>query len=85
MDARIHHGLIENGHYAYPFPVHDIGRQMHWTCSKRFGSQRANASLVETCSKVCPDLLLLGHTQSITRETLEAIRANQPGISYNFV
>ncbi len=80
MDARIHHGLIENGHYVYPFPVHDIGRQMSWTNSKRFGSKKANAALVETCRKVCPDILLLGHSQSITRDTLEAIRTNQPGI-----
>jgi hypothetical protein len=80
MDARIHHGLIENGHYVYPFPVHDIGRQMSWTNSKRFGAKKANASLVETCRNVRPDILLLGHTQSITRQTLETIRASRPGI-----
>jgi hypothetical protein len=80
MDERIHHGMVENGHYTYPFPVHDIGRQMSWTNSKRFGAAKANASLIETCRKVHPDILLLGHTQSITRATLETIRANQPGI-----
>jgi hypothetical protein len=36
--------------------------------------------LIETCKKIRPDILMLGHTQSITRETLEAIRANQPEI-----
>lgn len=80
MDARIHHGLIENGHYVYPFPVHDIGRQMSWTNSKRFGAAKANASLIETCRKVCPDILLLGHTQSISREVLQTIRSNHPDI-----
>jgi hypothetical protein len=80
MDHKIHHGLVENGHYVYPFPVHDIGRQMSFTNSKRFGAKKANASLVETCKRVHPDILLLGHSQSIERETLEVIRTNQPGI-----
>ncbi|MBN2162008.1 MAG: glycosyltransferase family 1 protein [Pontiellaceae bacterium] len=80
MDARIHHGLIENGHYVYPFPVHDIGRQMHWSSSKRLGAKKANQSLIDTCRKVRPDILMLGHSQSITRETLKTIRANQPEI-----
>ncbi len=80
MDARIHHGLIENGHYVYPFPVHDIGRQMSWTNSKQFGAKKANASLVATCLKVRPDILLLGHSQSVTLKTLETIKANQPDL-----
>jgi len=80
MDARIHHGLIENGHYVYPFPVQDISRQMTWTNSKRYGAKRANASLVETCRKLMPDLIMLGHSQLITRETLETIRKNQPHV-----
>jgi len=80
MDQKIHQGLGENGHYVYPFPVHDIGRQMSWTNSKRAGAKKANASLIETCRKIHPDILLLGHSQSITRETLETIRAHQPEI-----
>lgn len=80
MDARIHHGLVENGHYVYPFPVHDISRQMSWTNSKRAGAVKANRSLIETCRKIHPDILLLGHSQSVTRNTLKTIRANQPGI-----
>lgn len=80
MDARIHHGLIENGHYVYPFPVHDVGRQMSWTNSKLFGAKKANASLVATCWKVRPDILLLGHSQSVTLKTLETIKANQPDL-----
>ena len=27
MDAKIHHGLVGNGHYAYTFAFHDIVRQ----------------------------------------------------------
>ena len=80
MDAKIHHGLIENGHYTYAFPVHDIARQMTWRNSKRSGAKKANAALIETCKKVHPDILLLGHSQSVTRDTLETIRQNHPKI-----
>jgi hypothetical protein len=80
MDQKIHQGLGENGHYIYPFPVHDIGRQLSWTNSKRFGAAKANRSLIETCRKIHPDVLLLGHSQSITTETLEIIRKNIPEI-----
>lgn len=80
MDQKVHQGLGANGHYAYPFPVHDIGRQMSWTNSKKFGAPKADRSLIETCAKIRPDILLLGHSQSIARETLETIRAKQPEI-----
>jgi len=80
MDQKVHLGFSENGHFIYPFPMHDISRQMTWTNSKRFGASKANASLIETCKKIQPDILLLGHSQSITRQTLETIRTNQPDI-----
>jgi len=80
MDQKVHLGFSENGHFIYPFPMHDISRQMTWTNSKRFGASKANASLIETCKKIQPDILLLGHSQTITRQTLETIRTNQPDI-----
>ena len=80
MDARLHHGLVENHHYVYPFPVHDISRQSTWTNSKRFGAKAANQALLETCKKVRPELLVLGHSQSITNECLAKIRDCLPEI-----
>lgn len=80
MDARVHHGLVENGHYVYPFPVHDIARQFTWTSSKRVGAAKANQALVATCAKIRPDILLLGHSQTIRRKTLEQIRETAPEI-----
>ena len=80
MDSRLHHGLIQSGHYVYPFPVHDISRQSTWTNSKRFGAKAANKSLLESCLKVKPELLLLGHSQSITNDCLIKIRNSLPDI-----
>jgi hypothetical protein len=80
MDQKIHIGFGENGHFVYPFPVHDVSRQMTWTNSKLFGASKANLALIETCKKIHPEILLLGHSQTITRQTLEIIRSNQPDI-----
>lgn len=80
MDAKIHHGLIENGHYAYAFPFHDIARQNSWRNNKRAGAKKAGKSLISTCLKVQPDILLLGHTQTVERHTIEAIKEKIPGI-----
>lgn len=80
MDQKVHLGFSENGHCIYPFPMHDISRQMTWTNSKRFGANRANSALIKTCKTIEPDILLLGHSQTVTRESLETIRNNHPNI-----
>lgn len=77
-DHKIHQGLIRCGHYVYPFPVNDISRQMAPLSSKRFGKRAANRSLLETCGKVKPEVLLLGHGQLIDLETLDQIKRNLP-------
>ena len=80
MDAKIHLGLIENGHYAYPFPFHDIARQNSWRNNKRAGAKKANNALVETCQKIRPAILLLGHSQTVDRVTIEKIKRTNPEI-----
>jgi len=80
MDARIQMGLTENGYYVHPFSIHDMARQLSWRCDKKAGAKRANQALIEICKNINPDILLLGHSQSITYQTLEIIRKNQPNI-----
>jgi hypothetical protein len=50
------------------------------TGSKTFGKGKANKALIETCRNVHPDLLILGHAQYITAETLREIRRILPEI-----
>jgi hypothetical protein len=50
------------------------------TGSKTFGKRRCNAALIRTCRNVRPDVLMLGHAQYITRDTLQAIRHELPDI-----
>lgn len=80
QDQKIHHGLIRLGHFVYPFSINDRARMLSPTGSKTFGKGRANKALIETCRNVHPDLLLLGHAQFITADTLREIRRLLPSI-----
>lgn len=80
QDQKIHHGLIRLGHFVYPFSINDRARMLSPTGSKTFGKTKANKALIETCKNVHPDLLILGHAQYITSETLTEIREALPQI-----
>lgn len=80
QDQKIHHGLVRQGHFVYPFSINDRARSLSPTGHKTFGKGRANKALVQTCRNVHPDLLLLGHAQYISAETLAEIRTLLPAI-----
>ena len=80
QDQKIHHGLVRLGHFVYPFSINDRARMLSPVKSKTFGKGRANKALIETCSNVHPDLLILGHAQYITADTLRDIRRILPQI-----
>lgn len=80
QDQKIHHGLIRSGHFAYPFSINDRARMLSPTGSKTFGKKKTNRALLETCRNVHPDLLLLGHAQYISADTLSEIRRLLPDI-----
>lgn len=83
-DQKIYHGLIQNGCYAYPFSINDRARMLSLTGRKKLGQGKANKALIKTCVNVQPDLLLLGHAQHVTRETLLEIRRLLPDIRIAF-
>jgi hypothetical protein len=79
-DMKMNQGLIQSGCFVYPFSINDRARMLSPTGSKTFGKGRANKALLRTCQNIAPDLLILGHAQYITRETLLAIRNEVPDI-----
>lgn len=79
-DQKVHHGLIQNGCYAYPFSINDRARMLTWTGRKKLGQGHANQALIKACVNVQADLLLLGHAQHVTRDTLLEIRRQLPNI-----
>ena len=76
-EYKLHNGLCQAGHYVYPFSIKDRARASLFRTT-RFGGKFANDCLIECCKNVSPDLLLLGHAQSITPKTLQTLRQAHP-------
>ena len=79
-DIKMGQGLIQNGCYVYPFSINDRARMLSFLGSKTWGKGKANRALIQTCVNVAPDVLVLGHAQYITRDTLLEIRRLLPDI-----
>ena len=79
-DIKLNQGLIQSGCLVYPFSINDRARMFSWAGNKGFGLKSASRALIKTCRNTAPDVLLLGHAQSVSRETLLAIRNEIPDI-----
>lgn len=79
-DLKMNQGLIQNGCFVYPFSINDRARMLSILRSKTGGKGKANRALVQTCINVAPDLLVIGHGQYLTLETLQEIRSRLPKI-----
>jgi len=76
---RINNGLIRMGHSVLEFSDRDI--QKHYKSLNDFdGSKKLNEKLIVTCYNFKPDLIILGHADSIFPETLQHIRKNYPNL-----
>lgn len=70
IDRKLSNGLIRNGHFVYDFSYREVAKNSTFFKSKKFGIKNANNALIETLKNIQPDLLLLGHSELITKETL---------------
>ncbi len=76
---RINNGLIRMGHSVLEFSDRDI--QKYYKSITDFdGSKKLNEKLITTCYNFRPDLIILGHADSIYPETLEHIKKNYPNL-----
>jgi len=79
-DRKISAGLIQNGHFVYDFSYRDICRNESIFKTTKLGTTKVNQKLLETCDHLCPELLLLGHSELIQADTLETIKQKYPDI-----
>jgi len=79
-DRKITAGLQRCGHFVYDFSYRDVCRCESLFRTTRFGSGQVNRRLIKACTLLRPHLLLLGHSELITADTLASIRKNQPEI-----
>ena len=77
-DRKISAGLIRCGHAVYDFSYRDICRNESPLRTTRFGGAGLNRKLIKACDNLQPDILLLGHSELITKKTLAEIRHSHP-------
>ena len=77
-DRKISNGLIRNGHFVEEFSYRDIAATEAPLGIKSFGTNKMNARLLEMLARIEPDILLLGHSEMVSNNTLRAARDALP-------
>lgn len=71
-------GLIKNDHLVQGFSDRDVAAFEAPFGVRYLGAKKANRRLLETVEAFCPDLVIAGHCDIITNETLQEIRKIRP-------
>lgn len=79
-DRKISAGLTRNGHFVYDFSYRDVCRNESFFRTTKLGTGKLNNKLLQTCDVLCPQLLLLGHSELIESTTLAEIKNRYPEI-----
>jgi hypothetical protein len=74
---RINNGLIRLGHSILEFSDRDI-QKYYKNYRDISGTKRLNSKLVNTCYNFKPDMIVLGHADSIFPQTLKDLKKNYP-------
>lgn len=74
------HGFARLGCAIHAFNDREIARSSTPFRSSAFGRAAANRKLIAACQRFHPDLLLLGHCELITTETIQCIRQEVKGV-----
>jgi len=80
VDYKLYFGLIRNGHSVFQFSNRDIARQVGIIKSRLGSAKRVNKKLLQVCSQLKPEMILIGHAEQITNQTLEQIKSDNPNI-----
>jgi hypothetical protein len=73
-------GLVRGGHAVVDFADRDIARRGSVFGARKLGLAAANAALATMAREMRPDLLLLGHADTIHAETIAALRHELPAM-----
>jgi spore maturation protein CgeB len=73
-DRKISAGFVRNGHFVYEFSLRDMARMGTVFRTKRLGAGWVNKEVINLCHQIQPDILLLGHAQLLTNQTLATLR-----------
>ncbi len=77
---KISRGFIKLGHQVVDFADRDAARAGNVFGSRKFGVSQANRALTRLAHDMRPDLLVLGHADTIRAGTVAALRQALPGL-----
>ena len=77
---KLSRGLIRNGHAVVDFADRDAARAGNILGARKLGLAAANRALSRLARDIRPDLLLLGHADTITAATIAALRQAMPAM-----
>jgi len=78
---KLTHGLIKNDHFVQGFSDRDVAAFEAPFGWRDLGKGKANKRLLETTEAFDPDLVIAGHCDIVSNETLEKIRQIRPGVA----
>ena len=74
---RINNGLVRLGHSVLEFSDRDI-QKYYKNYKDLSGTKKLNSKLVNTCYNFRPDMIILGHADSVFPQTLRDLKKNYP-------
>jgi hypothetical protein len=77
---KLMNGFIREGHNVYFISDRDTARAATIFGSLKLGRRHCNAVFLDTCRKFTPELILLGHADLITGESLQKARQLLPEV-----
>jgi len=78
---KLTHGLIKNDHFVQGFSDRDVAAFEAPFGWRDLGKGKANKRLLETVESFDPDLVIAGHCDIVTNDTLETIRNICPDVA----
>lgn len=78
---KLTNGLIKNDYFVHTFSDRDVAAFEAPLGLRDLGKGRANRRLLETVEAVEPDLVIAGHCDMITNDTLAEIRKRNPAVA----
>lgn len=77
---KLSRGMVRNGHQVVDFSDRDVARAGTPFGARKLGGAHANRMLLRLAHDMRPDLLILGHADTITSGTLAEIRRFLPAL-----
>jgi len=81
VERKLSNGFVRNGDYVYGFSDRDIARMQTFFRSKKIGRKKLNVAFLRAVENIKPELLVLGHTELLTEDSIQEARKISPGLS----